>query len=83
MQKCKGSPSDPIIFETRDDKNLQKILTTNNERFIEYMHKLGLSVHHSESTTNYINSSTTIITLRTTCFKVDFNDNSVKISALK
>ena len=83
MQKCQGTPYNPIIFETRDDKNLQKILSTNNEKFIEYIHKLGLSVRHAESTRNYINSSTTVLTLRTTCFKVDFNDNFVRISPLK
>jgi len=83
MQKCKGTSYDFIIFETRDDKNLQKILRANKERFIEYIHKLGLSVKHSESTTHFINSSTTLLTLKTTCFKVDFNDNFVKISPLK
>jgi len=83
MQKCSGSPYKAIVFETRDDKNLKKILSANNEEFIEYIHKLGLSVEHKDSTKNYQYSSTTILTLKTTCFKVDFNDNFVKISPLK
>lgn len=83
MKKCTGKPYSPIIFETRDDKNLKKILSTNNEEFIEYIHKLGLCVEHKDKTQNYQYSSTTILTLKTTCFKVDFNDNFVKISPLK
>ena len=83
MRPCKGTSYNPIIFETRKDKNLQKILSTNNENFINYIHKLGLSVQHTGNTTNAINNSTTILTLKTTCFKVDFNDNFVKISPLK
>ena len=83
MQKCKGTPYNPIIFESNSEKNLKKILNTNNEYFIDYIHKIGLSVEHTESTINSINSSTTQLTLKTTCFKVDFNDNFVIISPLK
>ncbi len=83
MQKCEGQSYNPILFETRDDKNLKKILRSNNEEFIDYIHKLGLSVEHQESTVNYQYTSTTILTLKTTCFKVDFNDNFVRISPLK
>ena len=83
MQKCKGEPYNWIILETNGQKNLKNILSTNNSEFIDYIHKLGLSVTHNEVTKNYINSATTILTLRTTCFKVDFNDNFVKISPLK
>ena len=84
MQKCSGHVYDAITFDSRDDKNLKKILTTNNEEFINYIHKIGLSLKHSDITTNYQHtSSSTMLTLKTTCFKVDFNDNFVKISPLK
>jgi len=83
MKKCLGTAYNPIIFEIRDDKNLKKILSTNNEEFIEYIHKLGLSVEHSDNTINYQYTSTTILTLKTRCFKVDFNDNFVTIAPLK
>jgi len=83
MQKCKGYPYNPLILETRDDKNLKKIITAENEKFINYLHKLGLSVEHKDTTINFQYSSVTILTLKTTCFKVDFNDNFVKISPLK
>lgn len=83
MQKCEGKPAKSIIFESKQSKDLNKILTRHNEEFIEFIHKLGLSVEHKEQTSNYQNSSITILTLKTTCFKVDFNDTFVKISSLK
>jgi hypothetical protein len=83
MQKCEGTPYYPLILKTRADKNLKKIIATQNEKFIEYIHKLGLNVDHKDITTNFQYSSVTILTLKTTCFKVDFNDNFVKISPLK
>jgi len=83
MQKCEGKPYNSIIFDTNDDKDLKEILSENNTEFIDYIHKLGLSVEHKDMTKNFIYTSTTILTLKTTCFKVDFNDNFVKISPLK
>jgi len=83
MQKCSGKPYDTIYLDTDDSSDLRKTLTTNNEVFINYIHKIGLSVEHKEKTENYQNNFTTILTLKTTCFKVDFNDNFVKISPLK
>jgi hypothetical protein len=83
MQVCHGSPSKYIIFENTTNKDLNSILSSHHEEFIEFIHKIGLSVEHREKTSDYQNSSTTILTLKTTCFKVDFNDTFVKISALK
>jgi hypothetical protein len=40
-------------------------------------------VSYNSTTTNMKNSSTTILTLKTTCFKVDINDNFAKITPLK
>jgi len=83
MQKCSGTPSNTLTLEIQKSKDLKVILSQNYETFLNYIYKLGLSVSHKESTINYENSSTTILTLKTTCFKVHFNDNFVKISALK
>ena len=83
MHKCKGIPSKTILLESYNSHNVKKIIALNNEKFINYIQKIGLHVKHYERTTNLQNSSTTILTLKTTCFKVDFNDNFVKISALK
>jgi len=83
MHQCKGIPSKTILLESYNTHNLKKIIALNHEKFINYIQKIGLNVKHYEHTTNLQNSSTTILTLKTTCFKVDFNDNFVKISALK
>jgi len=83
MKKCSGSPYNPIILESDGEKNLHEIISKKSEEFIHYIHKLGLHVEHNEKTTDYKNSSTTILTLKTTCFKVDFNDNFAKIAPLK
>ena len=83
MHKCKGIPSNTLILESNNSKDIKKIIARNDNKFINYIQKIGLNVQHYASTINFQNTSTTIITLRTTCFKVDFNDNFVKISALK
>ncbi|WP_193151412.1 hypothetical protein [Sulfurimonas sediminis] len=83
MHRCKGFSSNTLILESDNSKDLKKIIARNNEKFINYIQKIGLNVQHYASTINFQNTSTTIITLKTTCFKVDFNDNFVRISALK
>ena len=83
MKKCKGSPSKPIYIDNPKHKNLKNLLSSYDSEFIEYVHKLGLSVEHKDVTNNYKISSTTILTLKTTCFKVDINENFAIIAPLK
>ncbi|WP_428739476.1 hypothetical protein [Sulfurimonas sp.] len=83
MQKCSGTPQESIFLDPHDSENLKTIIDENKEEFVAYLHQLGLQVKHREKTKNFQNSSTTVLTLKTTCFKVDFNDNSVKITPLK
>ncbi len=82
MTKCNGSLYDSIIL--KDDTNdIKKAILKNSEIFINFIHKLGIEVKHRDKTINSIYTGTTILTLKTTCFKVDFNENLVKITALK
>ena len=83
MQKCQGSPYKTIVLESFENKKLQEIINLNNEEFINFISSIGLQIEHTEETHNMQNSSTTVLTLKTQCFKVDFNENFVKISALK
>jgi hypothetical protein len=83
MKKCSGKPEQSIILTSYGDNDLKQTISKNSQEFIDYIHKLGLHVEHNESTTNYQNRSITILTLKTTCFKVDFNDNSARIAPLK
>lgn len=83
MKKCSGIEQKSIILENNGKKDLKKIISNNNEEFINYIHKLGLHIEHNEKTKNYQHTSSTTLTLKTTCFKVDFNDNFAKIAPLK
>ena len=83
MKKCRGVLQKELLLSNTIDNNLEKLISQNSEEFIEYIHKLGLNVQHKEITTNLQNSSTMILTLKTTCFEVDFNDSFVKIAPLK
>ena len=83
MKKCSGTPDKSIEFVDNDSENLNEILKNNSFEFTNFIHTLGLEVNHKETTINAQNSSTTILTLKTTCFKVDFNDNFARITALK
>jgi len=83
MKQCSGKPQKELILENTTDGDFTKLIHENKEEFYEYIRKIGLHVEHSEKTENMQNKFTTILTLKTTCFKVDFNDNFAKISALK
>jgi len=83
MQKCAGTPQNRLLLESDGSTDLKKIISRHKEEFISFVHKLGLHLEHKEKNINYQNSFTTILTLKTTCFEVDFNDNFAKISPLK
>ena len=83
MTECEGTPSQTIIFPSPHEDNFKKLVEQHKEEFIEYIHKLGIDIQNQDTTTNNQMNSTTVLTLKTTCFKVDFNDTFVKISHLK
>jgi hypothetical protein len=83
MKKCDGKPDKFIELVDNESEDLTQIIKNNSFEFTNFIHTLGLDVKHNETTINAHNSSTTILTLKTTCFKVDFNDSLAKITALK
>jgi len=83
MTACRGEPGEILVLPDSKEKNFQKIISQHKEEFIEYLHKLTLDMQSRDITTNNQMNSSTIITLKTTCFKVDFNDTFVKIAHLK
>ena len=83
MKECVGTPQKALILENDSQNDLKKIISKNFDTFTEYIQELGFHVKHEEYTQNLQNTSTTILTLKTTCFKVDFNDNFAKIAPLK
>jgi len=86
MKKCAQTNNKKsnyfLILQNSASTDLRQIISNNSEKFIDYIHKLGLHVEHKETTVNSQNKSTTILTLKTTCFKVDFNDNFVRMAPL-
>jgi len=83
MQPCHGKEQKPLVLENNNSKNLKQIISKNSDEFIQYIHRLGLDIKSEQTVTNLQIKSTTIITLKTTCFKVDFNDNFARITPLK
>jgi cell fate (sporulation/competence/biofilm development) regulator YmcA (YheA/YmcA/DUF963 family) len=84
MKKCQSTPlKDTLILEKYGKKNLKLTISKNMDEFTKFIQKLPLSVEHRGKTINNQNHSTTIITLKTRCFKVDFNENFVKIAPFK
>ncbi|WP_345980312.1 hypothetical protein [Sulfurimonas sp. HSL3-2] len=85
MTPCSGEigESKLLLSTTNDTKDLKKIILQNSELFFTYINSIGLHVRSDEVTNNGINSSLTIVTLKPTCFTVEFNDNLVKIAPFK
>ena len=84
MHKCEGEIQTPIYLDIKNkETDLKKIIYNDFDRFTDFVYKLGLEIKHNDKTINYEHTSSTILTLRTTCFKVDINDNFAKIAPLK
>jgi len=87
MQPCKGTPLSKTLIvaypKSGDSASLRRIILENFDDFFTYITQLGLDVKHREKTKNMQYSSTTKLILPTTCFKVDFNDSFVTITAIK
>lgn len=85
MKKCLNEPFDfpALRLDARQNEDLRTILLRRFDLFFDYIQKLGLHVQHREHFINHQSASLTTITLKTTCFKVEFNDSFVIIQALK
>jgi len=83
MQPCSGTADKTIMLSRNKDENLEQVILKNSERFYRFLHALGVEIEHQEQLYAGMSHSATTLTLRTQCFKVDFNDSFVKISSLK
>jgi hypothetical protein len=83
MRPCSGTQQPPIYLEADNQKSLQHIIDNQYDLFFDYIGHQGLHVRHFSENRNQINRSRTVITLPPRCFTVDFNEDFVKISALK
>jgi hypothetical protein len=66
-----------------ENPHLKTLIKQNFDDFFEYISHLAIDIDHKEKTQNFQNSSQTRLVLRTTCFKVDFNDSFVTITAIE
>jgi len=83
MSKCKQTTYlKPLILPNKEN-SLKKTIDKNKELFSNYLSKIGFNINYKSKTTNLNNHSFMVYTFKTTCFKVDFNDNFVKIQPLK
>ncbi|NPA66459.1 MAG: hypothetical protein GXO11_06215 [Epsilonproteobacteria bacterium] len=87
MTPCKGelvSSSLIIAYPQNNEKSsLDQIILNSFDEFFSYISKVMISVDHRERTSMMQNSSFTKVLFPTTCFKVDFNDSFVTITAIK
>jgi len=83
MTKCQGEALEPFFLEYNKTKTFKQNLLENEEVFLHNIGKIGLHLEHRSQTHNFMNHSRTILTLKTTCFKVDFNDSLAIITPLK
>ena len=83
MQKCEGYPQETTIFRNSKQKSLKLFLSDRDGEFISYLHKLGLYVKHNEVKTRFTNNSTTILMLKTECFDIDVDKESIFITPIK
>ncbi len=83
MQSCAGTISQSIVFEKKNNDTFENFIKYKQDKMIDFFDKLGLHVKSYDSFNTTNSHTNTTITFFTQCFKVDFNDNFVKISALK
>ena len=83
MQPCPGEVISVIELPVLKDDTFGSLIEENTLEFIDFLHKIGLDLQYQSLVKNSIHTSTTVHTLKTTCFKVEFNDNFARISPLK
>ncbi len=83
MQPCVGLTGHSILLPVEDDTSLYSTIMDNYDDFFRFIEKEGLHVRHHENVHNAVSRSQTLLSLPPRCFTVDFNEDFVKISALK
>jgi hypothetical protein len=85
MKQCKKSKitAKSLLLPRINKEKLSKIIENNFEDFENALLGWGVSIKANDQTFNAKNHSQTVITMQTTCFKVDFNENFVTLTPLK
>jgi hypothetical protein len=85
MTPCLRTPYDEkLTIELQENSHdLKKAVLQNFDSFYLFINKIGLHVRNDEKIQNGMSSSIITVTLKPTCFTVEFNDNSVTLTPLK
>ena len=85
MTPCRGHHvGSPLYLPlSNDTKDLKKIILSHDDEFFTYINTLSLHVRNFDSLSNGMSSSLTTVTLKPTCFTVEFNDNLVRMAPFK
>jgi hypothetical protein len=83
MQKCQGIIQPSIIIQNPKNLTLQKLLISQETKFYHYTQQIGLKVQDNLEQKNKKFQTKTSIIFTTKCFKVDVNENFVKIAYIK
>ncbi len=87
MTKCEGEPFDKSLTlpypKSKQKENFRLIIRENFDQFLSYLSAIGFKIKENSQTINAQNTTTTRLIFPTTCFKVDFNDSFVTITAIK
>ncbi len=83
MTPCHGLATSELLLPYTINKNLRHIIRNNREEFLTYLQQHHLHVKNYSSKHNGIYSDLTTLSMEPQCFTVTFNENFVRISALK
>ncbi|MEA2111451.1 MAG: hypothetical protein U9P71_05330 [Campylobacterota bacterium] len=83
MTPCSGKPTSELILYFENSKKLQHIISGNRNEFFNYLQKQNLHVKNYVVKHNSNYNDLTTLSMAPQCFTVTFNENFVKISALK
>ena len=83
MTPCRGLPAETLLLENRGYSGLRPLLEEQFDNFFPLLQRLGLHLRHREELRSFTSHDRTRLTLPPRCFTVDFNEDFVRITALK
>jgi hypothetical protein len=83
MTPCRGVPGESVLLENDGHTRLRPLLEAQFESFFPFLRKQELHLRHHETVRDLASRSRTFLTLPPRCFTVDFNEDFVRITALK
>ena len=83
MTPCSGTTAESIELERNPGQSFESVIRDHQNAFFQFAQKQALHVMHFGENRENRHRSRTVVTLPPRCFTVDFNEDFVKITALK